>query len=60
MPVKYKDPESPTISCVIGKIIIDRALLDLEASVNILPYSVYEKLRIGELKPTEITLQLTD
>ena len=60
MPVKYKDPGSPTISCVIEKIIIDRVLLDLEASVNILPYSVYEKLKIGELKPTKIILQLAD
>ena len=38
----------------------DRILLDLGASVNILPYSVYEKLGIGELKPTEIKLQLAD
>ena len=60
MPVKYKDPGSPTISCVIGKTIIDRALLDLGASVNILSYLVYEKLGIGELKPTEIILQLAD
>ena len=56
MPVKYKDLGSPTISCVIGETIIDRALLCLGASVNILPYSVYEKLGIGELKATEITL----
>ena len=52
VPVKYKDLRSPTISCVIGKTIIDRALLDLGTSVNILPYSVYKKLGIGELKPT--------
>lgn len=41
IPVKYKDLGSPTISCIIGKTIIDRALLDLGASVKILPYSVY-------------------
>ena len=40
--------------------IIDRILLDLEASVNILPYSVHEKLGIRELKPTKIILQLAD
>lgn len=38
---KYKDQGSPTLSCVIGKNYINCALLDLGASVNLLPYSVY-------------------
>ena len=37
-----------------------KALLDLGASVNLLPYSVYKQLGLGELKPTSITLQLAD
>ena len=41
-PVKYKDPGSPTISVNIGGTCIDKALLDLGASVNLLPYSVYK------------------
>ncbi|RVW35644.1 Retrovirus-related Pol polyprotein from transposon 17.6 [Vitis vinifera] len=36
------------------------ALLDLGASVNLLPYSVYKQLGLGELKPTTITLSLAD
>ena len=36
-PVKCKDPGSPTISCKIGDSLIERALLDLEASVNLMP-----------------------
>ena len=59
-PVKYKDPESPTISVNIGGTCIDKALLDLGASVNLLPYSVYMQLGLGELKPTNITLSLVD
>ena len=39
-PVKYKDPGSPIISVNIGGTCIDKALLDLGASVNLLPYSV--------------------
>ena len=39
--VKCKDPGSPTISCKIGDRLIERALLDLGASVNLMPYSVY-------------------
>ncbi|GFS43484.1 hypothetical protein Acr_00g0085440 [Actinidia rufa] len=57
---KYKDPRCPTISCIIGGCKIDRALLDLGSSVNLLPYSVYKDLGLGELKPTRVTLELAD
>ena len=59
-PVKYKDPGSPIISVNIGGNCIDKSLLDLGASVNLLPYSVYKQLGLGELKPTNITLSLAD
>ena len=59
-PVKYKDPGSPTISVNIGGTCIDKALLDLGASGNLLPYSMYKQLGLGELKPTNITLSLVD
>ena len=58
--MKYKDPGSPTISVNIGGTCIDKALLDLGASVNLLPYLVYKQLGLGELKPTNITLSLAD
>ncbi|XP_057513183.1 uncharacterized protein LOC130795179 [Actinidia eriantha] len=57
---KYKDPGCPTVSIVIGATTIEHALLDLGASVNLLPYTVYKKLGLGELKPTSVTLQLAD
>jgi hypothetical protein len=60
VPFKYKDPGCPTITCMIGVSLIERALLDLEASVNLLPYSIYLQLGLGELKPTSMTLQLAD
>ncbi|RVW44155.1 hypothetical protein CK203_089416 [Vitis vinifera] len=55
-----KDPGSPTISVMIGGKVVEKALLDLGASVNLLPYSVYKQLGLGELKPTTITLSLAD
>ena len=58
--VKYKDPGSPTKSINIGGTCIDKALLDLGASVNLLTYSVYKQLGLGELKLTNITLSLAD
>jgi hypothetical protein len=45
---------------MIGFSQIERALLDLGASVNLLPYLVYLQLGLGELKPTSMTLQLAD
>ena len=60
LPLKYKDPGCPTITCMIGVSQIERALLDLGASVNLLPYSVYLQLGPRELKPTSMTLQLAD
>ena len=59
-PVKYKDPGSPKISVNIGGTCVDKSLLDLGASVNLLPYSVYKQLGLGELKPSNITLSLAD
>ena len=59
-PVKYKDPGCPTISVNIGGTCVEKSLLDLGASVNLLLYSMYKQLGLGELKPTSITLPLAD
>ena len=59
--VKYKDPGCPTISVSIGGTCVEKALLDLGTSVNLLPFSMYQQLLgLGELKPTTITLSLAD
>jgi hypothetical protein len=58
--LKYKDLGCPPISCFIGEHKIERALLDLGASVNLLPYSDFQSLNLGELKPTFVTLLLVD
>ena len=60
IPVKYKDPGSPTIACTIGQAEISLALLDLGASINLLPFSVYQQLGLGDLSPTRVTIQLAD
>ena len=56
--MKYKDPGCPTISCIIGDHIIEHALLDVGANVNLLPYLVYLQLNLGELKSTSTILLL--
>ena len=59
-PPKFKDPGAPTILSIIGNTEIERALLDLGVGVNLLSYSVYQQLGLGELKPTSTILQLAD
>ena len=59
-PVKYKDLGCPTISVNIGGISVEKPLLDLGASVNLLPYSMYKQLGLDELRPTSIALSLAD
>ncbi|PIN21773.1 DNA-directed DNA polymerase [Handroanthus impetiginosus] len=60
LPPKLKDPGSFTIPCTIGTHFSGRALCDLGASINLMPYSIYRTLGLGEAKPTSITLQLAD
>ncbi|CAL1411814.1 unnamed protein product [Linum trigynum] len=61
LPEKRDDPGSFIIPCVIGDTEFNKSLCDLGAGINLMPYSVYKKLGLGDvLKPTRITLQLTD
>ncbi|CAN1771080.1 hypothetical protein LINPERHAP1_LOCUS11777, partial [Linum perenne] len=50
-PEKLKDPGSFTIPCTIGEHAISRGLADLGASINVMPYCMFKKLGLGELKP---------
>ncbi|CAN6583540.1 unnamed protein product [Malus baccata var. baccata] len=60
LPPKLQDPGSFTVPCVIGERKFEKALLDLGASVNLMPYSVYEHHKLGELKHISISLQFAD
>jgi len=45
---------------MVGQVRIDRALCDLGAIVSFMPYSIFQKLSLGELQPTPISLQFAD
>ncbi|XP_073025210.1 uncharacterized protein [Primulina eburnea] len=49
-----------TMPCVIGNLKIERAMLDLGASINVMPYSIYRALNLGPLKETRVVIQLAD
>ena len=48
------------VNIIIGEKIMTQAMLDLGASIYIMPYSIYLQLRLGKLKLTPMTLQLAD
>ncbi|CAM8982831.1 unnamed protein product [Rhodiola kirilowii] len=60
VPPKCDDPGTYTIPCTIGNIRLENCMLDLGASINVLPYSIYSCLRIGPLEPAGLTIQLAD
>ncbi|GKB63471.1 DNA-directed DNA polymerase [Tanacetum coccineum] len=60
LPSKEKDLGSFTITCHIGNLHINNALADLGASISLMPYTKYEKLGLGEPKPTRMSLELAD
>ncbi|XP_020415527.1 uncharacterized protein LOC109948041 [Prunus persica] len=60
LPPKLKDPSSFSINITIGDKLVEKAMLDLGASINLMPYSVYLQLGLGDLKATTISLPLVD
>ncbi|KAM1113990.1 hypothetical protein ACFX2B_046034 [Malus domestica] len=60
LPPKCKDPGSFTIPCVIGNTRFEKCMLDLGASINVMPYSIYASMNLGELKQDGVIIQLAD
>ncbi|XP_010555966.1 PREDICTED: uncharacterized protein LOC104825339 [Tarenaya hassleriana] len=60
LPRKMADPGSFSIACKLGNLFIEQALCDLGASVSLMPLSIFKRLGVGELKPTQMILQLAD
>ncbi|RDY07837.1 hypothetical protein CR513_07994, partial [Mucuna pruriens] len=60
LPKKCKDPEIFSIPCTIGECTFVDAMLDLGATINVMPASIYRSLNFGDLEPTRITIQLAN
>ncbi|CAN6455713.1 unnamed protein product [Victoria cruziana] len=60
LPPKLEDPGAPNIPCMLGDIYVERALLDLGASVNVLPGCFYDACKLEGLKPINMTIQMAD
>lgn len=57
IPIKKKDREAVTIPFTIGDRLFNKALIDLGASVSLMPLSIYQKLGIGAVEHTRMTPQ---
>ncbi|GJU38173.1 putative reverse transcriptase domain-containing protein [Tanacetum coccineum] len=60
IPRKEKDPGSFTLPCFINNVCFDNALVDLGASVSVMPLSTYLNLGLGKLAHTKLTVELAD
>ncbi|GJU74938.1 DNA-directed DNA polymerase [Tanacetum coccineum] len=60
LPQKEGDPESFTLLCLIGLLAVKNALADSGASINLMPYSHFQRLGISKLKPIRMSIQLAD
>ena len=49
-----------TIPCTIGLLHFAKVLCDLGESINLMPFSIYNKLGLGDPKPTAMRLLMAD
>ena len=60
-PVKYGDPDHPTVTVQIGKTIIPRVLVDLGTAINIMTLETSQLLQLNnEIRDTPTILELAD
>ncbi|XP_071732028.1 uncharacterized protein [Rutidosis leptorrhynchoides] len=60
IPKKLGDPGKFVFPCKFGESEVFNALSDLGASINRMPHSLYERLSLGPLKPTQIRIRLAN
>ncbi|GKA32842.1 reverse transcriptase domain-containing protein [Tanacetum coccineum] len=60
LPEKLGDPGKFLIPCDFSEIDECLALADLGASINLMPLSIWKKLSLPELTPTQMILELAD
>ncbi|GJV08680.1 hypothetical protein Tco_1346336 [Tanacetum coccineum] len=60
IPQKEKDPGSFTLPCLIINVCFHNALVDIRASVSVMPLLTYLNLGLGKLAHTRLTAELAD
>jgi hypothetical protein len=52
MPYKYNDPGNPVVTVEINGISLPNTLIDLGATINVMPFDTMQKIQINQLRPT--------
>ncbi|XP_073033846.1 uncharacterized protein [Primulina eburnea] len=60
LPQKLLDPSEFIMPCEIWGHLVEKAICDSGASINIMPSSLYEKLGLSMMRPTGLSLQMPD
>nr|GEW60119.1 reverse transcriptase domain-containing protein [Tanacetum cinerariifolium] len=60
LPEKHRDPGKFLIPCDFLRMDLCHALADLDASINLMPLSIWKRLSLSKLTPTRTTLELAD
>ncbi|XP_070015721.1 uncharacterized protein [Nicotiana sylvestris] len=60
LPQKLGNPGGFTIPCTLGGVYFEKTLCDSGASINLMPFSIFKKLDLGEIKDTSVSLQFVD
>nr|KYP35233.1 hypothetical protein KK1_043746 [Cajanus cajan] len=60
IPEKCKDPGTFCIPCIISNSKFENSMLDLGASINVMPLSIFKSLSLGPLQPTGMVIQLAN
>nr|GEU44557.1 hypothetical protein [Tanacetum cinerariifolium] len=59
-PLVQNDPGSFTLPCLIGNSKIRSVFVDLGAGINVMPFSMFKKLKIWDLQPTNMMIEMAD
>ena len=60
IPEKCKDPGTFCIPCIIGNSKFENAMLDLGASVSVMPLPIFNSLSLGPLQSTDVAIHLAN
>ncbi|CAA0838505.1 Unknown protein, partial [Striga hermonthica] len=60
LPKKERDPGGFVIRIALGNRKEASGMLDLGAGINLMPFSIFQRLGLGDLRPTRMCLQLAD
>jgi hypothetical protein len=60
MPYKYNDPGNPVVTAEINGISLPNKLIDLGATINVMPFDTMKKIQMNQLRPTQTIIELED